>query len=349
MAADWNDDGMPDFLRASKDAPKGEGEPPQEPDPRVPASYQGMRAALNRYFRQPTTRLANMHAPAVEQSERPSEKTPVAETGPRKTFSMSRDDAIFWMGIAAFGDGLYLMAEHPIYATLLVVAGTTALAWAVRGHMPRPGLRFVALVALFLTTCAITGYDLYDRHFGVNAQGITPPAATPISPPQTSSTPSAAEPAYVKNIQFEWDSKVPLGLLAFAATSGEKLKIVLQNFQYTPSPQSNFWPLYSSIVLDEFGSIVEGQRIETKIVSFATSSTKDNEILVFGDPRQNPANDNYLVNPGLHLIRIFFLLGSSATPQNYKFAFIASRDPRERITVLPPNVLDNLEAWRRND
>src|ERR1700676_1801044 len=60
---------------------------------------------------------------------------------PRRGFSMSRDDAIFWIGIAAFGDGLYLMADHPSYGVPLIIIGVALLAWASRGHMPRPPFR----------------------------------------------------------------------------------------------------------------------------------------------------------------------------------------------------------------
>jgi hypothetical protein len=156
-----------------------------------------------------------------------------------------------------------------------------------------------------------------------------------------------AEPNYVKNVQFEWDSQRPLSLLAFTSTSGEKLKVALQNYEFTPTPQGVFWQLYPSIILAEFGSLVEGQRVEIPIISFASSSTKDNEALVFGNPATDPANNNYKVNFGLHLVRVFFLMGSSSEPQNYKFAFIANRDPNNKVTVFWPHMLDDLEKWRR--
>jgi hypothetical protein len=62
----------------------------EKPDPRIPASYPGMRAALQNYFRQSTTQLANKRpesdlrrdiAAAVEQSDRPPEKANVSGEG----------------------------------------------------------------------------------------------------------------------------------------------------------------------------------------------------------------------------------------------------------------------------
>ena len=79
---------------------------------------------------------------------------------------MSRDDALFWIGVAVFGDGLYLLAEHPMYAVPLITAGVALLAWSNRGHMPKPPLRLAALIIAMAATCAFVGYDLYDRHFG---------------------------------------------------------------------------------------------------------------------------------------------------------------------------------------
>jgi len=88
------------------------------------------------------------------------------QSGPRKAFSLSRDDALFWIGVAVFGDGLYLLADHPTYAVPLIMAGVALLAWSNRGHMPRPPLRLAALILAMAATCGIAGYDLYDRHFG---------------------------------------------------------------------------------------------------------------------------------------------------------------------------------------
>ena len=82
---------------------------------------------------------------ATTQGERSSEKAGMSEdkspSSARKAFSLSRDDALFWIGVAVFGDGLYLLAEHPMYAVPLIIAGVALLAWSNRGHMPKPPLR----------------------------------------------------------------------------------------------------------------------------------------------------------------------------------------------------------------
>jgi hypothetical protein len=112
-------------------------------------------------------------ARAVERDEQPAEKPTVSEpTTPRKAFTLSRDDAIFWIGVAALGDGLYLMAEHPLYATILIAIGVGMLAWSNRGHMPRPSLRLAVLVLAMVATVSIAGYDLYDRHFGTTMSPV---------------------------------------------------------------------------------------------------------------------------------------------------------------------------------
>jgi hypothetical protein len=99
---------------------------------------------------------------------------------------MSRDDAIFWVGVAVFGDGLYLVADHPMYGIPLIFAGVGLLMWSNRGHMPRPPLRFAALIAALLITAGIAGYDLYDRYLG-NSSKV--PTISNVRPPLTESTP----------------------------------------------------------------------------------------------------------------------------------------------------------------
>ena len=38
------------------------------------------------------------------------------------------------LGVAVFGDGLYLLAEHPMYAVPLIMVGIALLAWTNRGR-----------------------------------------------------------------------------------------------------------------------------------------------------------------------------------------------------------------------
>jgi|GEM_PF-6054732 len=109
-------------------------------------------------------------------SERAAEKVTVAESGPRKAFSMSRDDALFWIGIALFGDGVYLMAEHPYYGIPLIISGVALLAWSNRGHMPKPPIRLAVLILAMTVTVSIVAFDYYDRHFGNRAPSATVPA-----------------------------------------------------------------------------------------------------------------------------------------------------------------------------
>jgi hypothetical protein len=135
----------------------------------------------------------NTYVPDLaRQGERPSEKATVAEdksqSGTRKAFSLSRDDALFWIGVAVFGDGLYLVAEHPMYAVPLITAGVALLAWSNRGHMPKPRLRLAALILAMAITCGIAGYDLYERHFG---NPLAPPQEVPAV--RTNSTPLSPE------------------------------------------------------------------------------------------------------------------------------------------------------------
>ena len=91
---------------------------------------------------------------------------------PNKAFSLSRDDAIFWIGVAVLGDGLYLMAEHPAYGIPLILVGIAALWWTNRGHMPKPQWRMALLILAMAITCGISGYDLYERHFMASPQTV---------------------------------------------------------------------------------------------------------------------------------------------------------------------------------
>jgi hypothetical protein len=106
---------------------------------------------------------------AVEDSERiarkPTEK-PVAPSSSRKTFSMSRDDSIFWISIAAFGGGFSVMSLSTLLGTILVATGIAGLIWANRGHMPKPPWRMAALIAAMVFTCSVVAFDIYDRNFG---------------------------------------------------------------------------------------------------------------------------------------------------------------------------------------
>jgi hypothetical protein len=187
-------------LRKQAEALRAAGE-------RVPGLGQGLKeAALRRAMGlDPAERLADQleqfrreqivgaRESDGTQRERSSEKATVVEQDPsdptldrmrrnferppeglRKAFSMSRDDALFWIGVALFGDGVYLMAEHPYYAIPLIGAGVALLAWSNRGHMPRPPVRLAALVLAMVVTISLAGFDYYDRHFGNPQETPTP-------------------------------------------------------------------------------------------------------------------------------------------------------------------------------
>jgi hypothetical protein len=89
-----------------------------------------------------------------------------ANSTSKSSFSMSRDDAIFWVGITLFGVGVPVVFDHPYIGSSLIAIGIIALIWANRGHMPKPPLRMAILIIAMTLTIAVAGYDIYDRNFG---------------------------------------------------------------------------------------------------------------------------------------------------------------------------------------
>jgi hypothetical protein len=258
--------------------------------------------------------------------------SPPKMSAPR--FSMSLEDAVFWIALTVFGTGLYIVADYHIYGLVLIIIGVLGLAWSSRGHMPRSSWKTGTLILAMLITLSVAGYDIYDRHYN---QKPTPPDTNP-SPP--------LGPTYVKDIQFDWDSKDPLKLYVTAAVSAPKLRIVLQSSQYFPSPDDVFSSVYPSIILGEFTDVVEGQIIRIPVISLASPPYPGDQ-LVFGGKPSDTAGNPYFVNSTLHLVRLFFLVGDSGEPQNYRFAFFVTPDTNQRIIVLRDYDLDNIEKWRR--
>lgn len=115
-----------------------------------------------------------------------SAKPPMAEPNPRKTgFSMSLDDALFWIGLTCFGSGSGVMFEHPA-GILLVFFGVALLAWANRGHMPKPPLRLAAFYFAVAVTCALVGWQTwmyFHPQTSSNVEVVTAPTAPPNQPP----------------------------------------------------------------------------------------------------------------------------------------------------------------------
>jgi hypothetical protein len=108
---------------------------------------------------------------AMQDSERREKEVPKDDKSnlpptSKKTFSMSRDDSIFWVSLASFGGGFSVMSLSPALGTSLVALGIAGLMWANRGHMPKPPWRMAALIVAMAMTCSFVMYDIYDRNFG---------------------------------------------------------------------------------------------------------------------------------------------------------------------------------------
>jgi hypothetical protein len=190
----------------------------------------------------------------------------------------------------------------------------------------RPGLRWPLVVILCAGLVSTFAFVIYMQRPGAS---LTPP---PVGP------------AYVKDIHFDQNTNTPLILIATVAASTGKLRIVLQNKQYFPTPNGDFWPVYQSIVLAVLDNAVEGQIIRIPVGSLA-SPPYPGEQLVFGKKPSDTKGNPYFVNPTLHLVRIFFLQGYSGEPQNYKFAFFATTDSSQFIMALPSYTLDKVAKW----
>lgn len=91
---------------------------------------------------------------------------------PGHQFSMSLDDAIFWIALTVFGAGLYFVIDAQTYGLILIAMGATGLTWATRYHVPKPYFRTAAAVIALLATWALIGYDIHVRHV-VTAPGKT--------------------------------------------------------------------------------------------------------------------------------------------------------------------------------
>ncbi len=81
---------------------------------------------------------------------------------PARSFSMSRDDAIYWLGLAVFPTGLFVVTDHAIYGWALIVAGVGLLGWAARAHAPRTSPRTAAFIVAVILTWGAVGYDAYQ-------------------------------------------------------------------------------------------------------------------------------------------------------------------------------------------
>jgi hypothetical protein len=155
--------------------------------------------------------LDNMRK-AFSSASTPAETKASMGHGSGKGFSLSRDDAIFWVGVAIFSDGLYIVADHPTYGIPLIILGVALLAWSNRGHMPRPQLRLAVLVLAMIVTGLVAGYDLYERHFGSAAASAQPA-------PQSNFGFASAPPAKYPSKNYSTDEKKTLlGLVGSIST-----------------------------------------------------------------------------------------------------------------------------------
>ena len=143
---------------------------------------------------------------------------------------------------------------------------------------PRPGLRWPLVVVLCAGLVSTFAFVIYMQ------RPSAPLATSPI-----------IGPVYVKDIQFDQNSSTPLILIATVAASTNKLRIVLQNEQYFPTPNGDFGSIYPSIVLAELDNVVEGQVIRIPVVSLV-SPPLPGEQLVFGKKPSDVSGDLYLVS-----------------------------------------------------
>jgi hypothetical protein len=151
---------------------------------------------------------------------------------------------------------------------------------------------------------------------------------------------SVPEPNYVKNITLSWDFQNPLTISANMAVTGDRLRVFVQDFPFDPISLGVSFTGLSPILLDEFGSLVEGQTFVSQIITLSTPPGPD-EKFVFGHAPGTRA----IENPSTHLLRIFFLLGSSPQQQNYKLELIMNNNHNNRLTVLKPETLDEVAKW----
>jgi hypothetical protein len=89
--------------------------------------------------------------------------TEPAEPAAGRAFTMSRDDAIYWLGLAVFPTGLFIVTDHPAYGWALTGAGVGLLGWAARSHTPKTFYQSVTFILAVILTWGIIGYDAYAR------------------------------------------------------------------------------------------------------------------------------------------------------------------------------------------
>ena len=77
------------------------------------------------------------------------------------------------------------MFEHPA-GILLVFLGVALLAWANRGHMPKPPLRLAVFYFAVAVACALVGWQTWmylHPQTSSNVEVVTAPTAPPNQPP----------------------------------------------------------------------------------------------------------------------------------------------------------------------
>lgn len=94
------------------------------------------------------------------------------ETRPGRAFTMSRDDAIFLLGVAVFSAGLYVVTDHPVYGLALIAIGICLLGWAARSHASRTLYKTGSFVGAVLLMWGIA--YIYERVNAVPSVELTP-------------------------------------------------------------------------------------------------------------------------------------------------------------------------------
>jgi hypothetical protein len=164
-------------------------------------------------------------------------------------------------------------------------------------------------------------------------------AASKTSAP-ISSTANPGEPIYVKNIRFSWDSLHPLDMSAEVTMTGDRLRVYLQEYWVDPIASGGPSNPAPPILLDEFNNLVEGQLINSQIISLSSWPVAK---LMFG----HTPGQFIIPEPSMHLIRVFFLFGGSAKQQNYKFAVRVNQSRTDSVMVLRADTLDEIAKWVR--
>jgi hypothetical protein len=195
------------------------------------------------------------------------------------------------------------------------VTSALCIWWLVGWHRKqraanKPGMASLPFIVLcFLIAIIAVGGAAYGLGMRTSAQAIPLEKA---SEPAAKAITGKPQPEYLRNIQFSWDSQLPLGVSFVPTTTTDRLRFYVDASPRMLGVPSHDKPTYRAQI-GELKDIVKGQRRDTQLIF--RGPKHDGGDLYWGSPTNNyPVTD-------INRVR-FVTIGPDGSEQHFYFLMV---------------------------